>query len=256
MCILFIAVDQHPDYPLIIAANRDEFHARLTQQSHFWESDPHMLAGKDLQAGGTWLGVAKNGNIAALTNIRAPSKDRFDAMTRGELVVNALHYDGPWALHTQHLEKTATDYNGFNLVYGDWLNLYVFNSHSQDHHALTQGVYGLSNAQLNTPWPKTQQGVNALNALCQSNQPLDIEQLFAILSDPTQASDEALPDTGIAKPWEKMLSSIFIKSPDYGTRCSTVITVDHEHNLSWEERAYDPAGHVTQTQAYSFIINS
>ena len=256
MCILFIAVDQHPDYPLIIAANRDEFHARLTQPSHFWKSKPHMLAGKDLQAGGTWLGVAKNGHIAALTNIRAPSKERFDAMTRGELVVNALQYKGSWAVHTQHLKNTATDYNGFNLVYGDWKNLQVFNSHTQEHHALTQGVYGLSNAQLNTPWPKTQQGVNALNALCQSKQPLVVEQLFAILSDPTQASDETLPDTGIAKPWEKMLSSIFIKSPDYGTRCSTVITVDHHHALNWEERSYDPTGQVTQTQAYSFIINS
>ncbi|MGB2105575.1 MAG: NRDE family protein, partial [Glaciecola sp.] len=184
MCILFIAVDQHPDYPLIIAANRDEFHARLTQPSHFWKSKPHMLAGKDLQAGGTWLGVAKNGHIAALTNIRAPSKERFDAMTRGELVVNALQYKGSWEVHTQHLKNTATDYNGFNLVYGDWKNLQVFNSHTQEHHALKQGVYGLSNAQLNTPWPKTQQGVNALNALCQSKQPLVVEQLFAILSDP------------------------------------------------------------------------
>lgn len=256
MCILFIAVDQHPDYPLIIAANRDEFHARLTQQSHFWESQSQMLAGKDLQAGGTWLGVSTNGNIAALTNIRAPSKDRFDAMTRGELVVNALNFQGPWSLHTQTLEKTANDYNGFNLVYGQWQELYVFNSHSKKYQALTKGVYGLSNAQLNTPWPKTQQGTHALKELCQSEQPIVTERLFAILSDPTQAIDDDLPDTGIAKPWEKMLSSIFIKSPDYGTRCSTVITIDRHCNLNWEERSYDPAGHVTDTQTHSFVVNS
>ena len=256
MCILFIAVNQHPDYPLIIAANRDEFHARLTQVSQFWPEYPDMVAGKDCQAGGTWLGVHRNGNFAALTNIRAPSLDRFDALTRGELVVNALHNKADWARHTAHLTATAHLYNGFNLVYGHWQDLHVFNSHTAQHHALTDGVYGLSNAQLNTPWPKTQQGVAALNHLCQQAAPLSVDALFAILTDSTQAHDEHLPDTGIAKPWEKLLSSVFIQSPDYGTRCSTVITVDHNQHLTWQERSYASSGQITRTQNFDFTIRS
>lgn len=254
MCILFIAVNQHPDYPLIIAANRDEFHARLTQTSHFWADYPDMLAGKDLQAGGTWLGINRIGNFSALTNIRAPSLERFDAQTRGELVVQALHNKSSWEAHTAHLSDTAQNYNGFNLVYGHWQQLHVFNSHTSEHNLLTDGVYGLSNAQLNTPWPKTQQGVTALNQLCQQELPLSVDALFAILTDTTKAQDEHLPDTGIAKPWEKLLSSVFIQSPDYGTRCSTVITVDQQQHLTWQERSYDSSGDITSTQQFDFDI--
>jgi uncharacterized protein with NRDE domain len=142
------------------------------------------------------------------------------------------------------------------LVYGHWQDLHVFNSHTAQHHALTDGVYGLSNAQLNTPWPKTQQGVAALNHLCQQAAPLSVDALFAILTDSTQAHDEHLPDTGIAKPWEKLLSSVFIQSPDYGTRCSTVITVDHNQHLTWQERSYASSGQITSTQHFDFTIRS
>ena len=103
-------------FPLIIAANRDEFHARPTASSHFWEHHPDLLAGTDLQAGGTWLGVTRNGNIAGLTNIRAPGTDRSDAMTRGDLVINALLNQHSWTSHTQQLQASADQYNGFNFT--------------------------------------------------------------------------------------------------------------------------------------------
>jgi len=241
MCILFIAVKQHPDFPLIIAANRDEFHARVTSPSHSWSDNHQLFAGRDEQAGGTWMGIHSSGRVAALTNIRAPQRERMDAKTRGELVVNALEtQDDNRFLDT--LRKTADEYNGYNLVYGNLDSLSVFNSHSLEHHQLTQGVYGLSNASLNTPWPKVQLGVDSLNKACQKSGELDIEDLFAILHNREIASDEHLPDTGIAKSWEKMLSSIFICSPDYGTRSSTILTVDNIGKMSWEERSYDANG--------------
>ena len=241
MCILFIAVKQHPDFPLIIAANRDEYHARMTSPSHVWTDNPKIFAGRDEQAGGTWMGIHTSGRIAALTNIRAPQREKLDAKTRGELVVRALETKEDDAF-LDSLRRTADDYNGYNLVYGDADSLSVFNSHSLEHHRLTQGVYGLSNASLNTPWPKVELGVESLNYACQQSDDLDIDDLFAILHNRDTASDEHLPDTGIAKPWEKMLSSIFICSPDYGTRSSTILTIDNIGKLNWQERSYDANG--------------
>lgn len=241
MCILFIAVKQHPHYPLIIAANRDEFHARLTSPSHFWPEG--FLAGKDEQAGGTWMGLSPNGRFSALTNIRAPSTDRFDAKTRGELVVQALAADNDVAF-TEQLKTHATQYNGYNLVYGTLDKLHVFNSHSLEHNELRPGVYGLSNAKLNTPWPKTQLGVSALNLACQNPFGLSTETLFSILKNAEKAPDHLLPETGIAQPWEKLLSSIFIQSPDYGTRSSTIVTVDNDNNVLWHEKTFSASGDV------------
>lgn len=256
MCILFIAVDQHPQFPLIIAANRDEFHARPTASSHFWEHHPDLLAGTDLQAGGTWLGVTRNGNIAGLTNIRAPGTDRSDATTRGDLVINALLNQHSWTSHTQQLHASADQYNGFNLLYGDWRNLQVFNSHTLSHHALGKGVYGLSNAQLNTPWPKIQHGMAALNALCQTSDQLDVDAVFKLLNNPQQANDDRLPNTGITAPLEKLLSAIFIISPEYGTRCSTVITVDQQGKLAWQERSFAPSGLETNRSQYDISLTN
>jgi uncharacterized protein with NRDE domain len=252
MCILFIAVKQHPDYPLIIAANRDEFHARLTTPAHVWPDNQTILAGKDEQAGGTWMGISTLGRLAALTNIRAPQRDRLDARTRGELVVNALNSED--ADVAAHLAAQSQHYNGFNLVYGHWEQLQVFNSHDQQTHALTQGVYGLSNAALNTPWPKIKRGVAGLNKACQGRADLNIETLFTLLGNNEIAPDDELPDTGIAKPWEKMLSSIFICSPDYGTRSSTVVTIDTQQQMQWQERTFNAAGTETHRESYTLSL--
>ena len=162
MCILFIAVNQHPDYPLIVAANRDEFFERPTSVSAFWQDYPQLLAGKDLRAGGTWMGINQWGKLAALTNIRDPQRIDPDALSRGELVSHYLQQSPDSKDYLTRLNATGTNYNGFNLLFGDWNNLRVFNNHTLQSETLTSGVYGLSNASLNTPWPKTVQGMAQL----------------------------------------------------------------------------------------------
>ena len=196
MCILFIAVRQHPDFPLIIAANRDEFTERPTLASNFWDGDNrHILAGKDLQAGGTWMGINTQGNIAALTNIRDPKRIIADAKTRGALVADYLLK--PTDTYVDTLRETAESYNGYNLLFGHWSELMVYNNHLNTCVPLDSGFYGLSNADLNSPWPKINKGVKALKDYCLSDAEVDHEQLFTLLRDETRADDAMLPDTGV-----------------------------------------------------------
>lgn len=254
MCILFIAIKQHPLYPLIIAANRDEFHARPTQTSHFW---PHhnMLAGKDLTAGGTWMGISKRGDLAALTNIRAPGKERKDAVSRGELVSNFLQNISKNDYYLSTLQNSHLQYNGYNLLFGNVTNLQVYNSFDNSCFALEKGVYGLSNASLDSPWPKLDMGKSALAQYCQHVNNVNKEHLFELLGNSAPAADEDLPDTGIPIEWEKMLSSIFITSPDYGTRSSTVLLIDNEQQVYWEERTFNAAAEHTSTNVHKFTID-
>ena len=242
MCILFIAKKQRKDYPLIISANRDEFYDRPTQSSHIWCSHPPIFAGKDLKAGGTWMGVTRGGRIAALTNIRKPDSDSNSARSRGELVVDYLLSQHSDSDYQQQLTQQSGQYNGFNLLYGNWKNLKVFNNHAQQHESLTDGVHGLSNATLNAPWPKVSRGVGALSEYCSGSSTLTEDALFSLLRDATQAPDEMLPDTGIDKAWEKTLSPIFIQSPDYGTRSSTLLLVRRDGSASWFERTFNHEG--------------
>lgn len=242
MCILFIAKGQRKDYPLIIAANRDEFNNRPTLPSHIWSSHPPIFAGKDLKAGGTWMGVTRSGRIAALTNIRKPDSEDSSARSRGELVVNYLLNQGSEIQHQQQLTQQASQYNGFNLLYGTWQNLYVFNNHSLQNEQLTDGVHGLSNATLNAPWPKVSRGVGAISEYCSSAKTVTEDRLFSLLKDSTVAPDDMLPDTGIDKAWEKRLSPIFIQSEEYGTRSSTLLLIKRDGSASWFERTFDASG--------------
>ncbi len=255
MCILFIAVQQHADYPLIIAANRDEFYARPTRHSQFWAEHPQMLAGKDLQAGGTWMGVTRTGRIAALTNIRAGEAQR-QARTRGELVVNALTHTYPDPVFCDQLQHSRHQYNGYNLLFGDVLNLQVYNNAQNTLIPLLPGVHGLSNAHLNAPWPKVTRGMQALTRYTCQHQPLSVESLFALLRDDHQAADHALPDTGIGYEWEKMLSSIFITSPNYGTRASTLLLVDNTGEVHWHERTFSDTGRCAGDQHHAFTLDT
>ena len=258
MCILFIAVNQHPKYPLIIAANRDEFHQRPTQSSRFWLEHKNLLGGRDLAAGGTWMGVTRNGGIAALTNIRDPKRQNDQAKSRGELVVNYLLGSGGYCDFAQELKRTADNYNGYNLLYGDIKRsqLQVFNNHSMQLQTMKNGYYGLSNASLNTSWPKIERGKLALADYCETHKELNIEALFALLSDQTKAEDHLLPETGVPNEWEKQLSSIFIQGEQYGTRTSTLLIVDHNSRVNWYERNFNPTAAVENEAAYEFIIES
>ena len=255
MCILFIAVNQHPLYPLIIAANRDEFHARPTQAAHFWENDNNILAGKDLTAGGTWMGINTKGSIAALTNIRAPGKERENAITRGELVTNFINKNNKQNDYLQTLRSTHDHYNGYNLLFGNIDQLQVYNSFEDTAYELEDGVYGLSNASLNSPWPKLDMGRSALANYCSHADILSHEHLFELLGNNLPAKDEELPDTGIPLELEKKLSSIFIISPEYGTRSSTVLLVDKNKKVYWEERTFSNTGGLTNTVVHSFELD-
>lgn len=254
MCILFIAVNQHQDYPLIIAANRDEFHARETQFGHWWQTTPPVLAGKDCVAGGSWMGITQEGKIAALTNIRDPGKINDNAASRGELVVNYLTGDESDQTYLDGLKHSREDYNGYNLLFGHWNKLQVYNNHLDKTVDLTSGVYGLSNAELNSPWPKTTKGMKALAEYCHAPHPIEEDALFAILHDDIKAEDKDLPQTGVPYHWEKLLSSTFIITPDYGTRTSTLLLIDIAGQVTWKERYFDAQGTQIHRDNFGFSL--
>lgn len=251
MCILFIAVKQHPDFPLIIAANRDEYHERPTQSSHWWQDKPEILAGKDLRAGGTWMGVTQQGKFAALTNIRNPQRIKDNAKSRGELVLKALQT----GIKEQELQQGRELYNGYNLLHGSVDSLSVYNNFEDSHTPLKQGVYGLSNAALNSPWPKTTKGMQALSKYCQTAQNINADDLFTILRDDVKAADDQLPVTGAPVEWEKKLSSAFIILPNYGTRASTLLLVSQSGLVNWHERTFNAEAEQIETNNYEFQIN-
>lgn len=255
MCILFIAVDQHPDYPLIIAANRDEFHNRATTFGHWWNTAPQILAGRDDVALGSWMGISRSGRLSALTNIRNPSKQRDDAKSRGELVVNYLTAAVNDQQYQQQLSASRENYNGYNLLFGDWRNLQVYNNHLNQFVQLKPGVHGLSNASLNSPWPKTMKGMQALSEYCQHNTAIQTGDLFQILRDDVKAADEFLPNTGVPYHWEKLISSTFIVTPEYGTRTSTILLINNNAEVCWQERNFDSTGTIVDEQSFAFVVN-
>lgn len=252
MCILFIAVNQYEGYPLVIAANRDEYYRRETRMSEFWEDRPNLLAGKDLKAGGTWMGVTRSGRIAALTNFRDPINFISEAPSRGQLVTDYL--DGvsveDWA---RYLRATRSSYNGYNLLFGDWNALYVYSSRRDELSRLSDGFYGLSNAQLGTPWPKVQRGLLFMKQHCREPNSMKPDVLFQMLRDETKANDDGLPDTGLSIERERLLSSTFIRGDDYGTRSSTILTVDHAARVQWTEQSFE-LGETAKRQKFDFTI--
>ncbi|MFC3095600.1 NRDE family protein [Alteromonas sediminis] len=254
MCILFIAVNQHRDYPLIIAANRDEFHQRATAFGHWWGTQPPILAGKDLVAGGTWMGITETGRLAALTNIRDPERQNDEAVSRGKLVTDCLKNNHTTTEFMHILKATRTKYNGYNLLFGEWHDLHVYNNHINELVSLDEGVHGLSNAALNSPWPKTTKGMQALSDYCQRHASLHSEALFDILRDDVKASDHELPRTGVPYHWEKLLSSTFIVTPEYGTRTSTVLMINQQGKVTWEERYFNAEGTKIHSDHFSFTL--
>ena len=256
MCILFIAVNQHRDYPLIIAANRDEFTDRPTRSSGFWNEHPGLLAGKDLKAGGTWMGINTQGKVAALTNVRDPQKIDPDARSRGELVTDFLTDDSIGnQTYFDKLSSTKDRYNGYNLLFGHWRDLWVYNNHKGSLDKLKDGVYGLSNDDLNSPWPKINKGMLALEDYCHTDESLDSDHLFDLLRDKTQAQDKYLPQTGVPIEWERKLSSIFISAQGYATRSSTLLLIDQQGQVSWEEHSYDPDGKCFEEKNFQFSLS-
>jgi uncharacterized protein with NRDE domain len=240
MCIIFFAYEQHPQYPLILLANRDEFYDRPTAAAQIWEDAPQILAGRDLLFGGTWLGVTKTGRFAAVTNYRAPNS-RKGSRSRGELVSGFLLSEAVPNEFLEGVKLNAYEYSGFNLLVGEVnpqsKEIAYYSNRAAGVRILKPGIYGLSNHLLDTAWQKVEKGKKALSEII-SREEIEQNKLFELLSDPVLADDEDLPDTGIGFEREKMLSSIFIQTPIYGTRSSTVLLIDNERNITFTEKTF------------------
>lgn len=238
MCLIIIAINSHPEYPLVIAANRDEYYHRPTAPLAFWEDMPDVLAGRDLAGGGTWLGVSRTGRIAAVTNYRDPTHQDPDARSRGLLIPRFLAGSTPADIYFKNLIDAGENYNGFNLVAGDIGRLWWMSNISNEIKELKTGISGISNRLLNTPWPKIETAKSRLRAILQSGSAIDVEDIFSLLSDTAAPQDRQLPDTGVGLEWERMLSPIFVASDSYGTRSSSVILCRHTGTLTFWERTW------------------
>lgn len=252
MCLILLAWQAHSRYPLVVAANRDEFYSRPAQPAHFWEDQPAVLAGRDLVAGGTWLGITRHGRFAALTNFRDPAAHRRDAPSRGRLVADFLREEKDI---DDYLAGIAPQrYNGFNLLLGDGRRLVAFSNVTNERRELPAGVHGLSNAVLDTPWPKVGAAKAAMQAALAR---LPDESLFwAFLCDRRTYPDHLLPATGVPLAWERLLSAAFIVSETYGTRASTVITVATDGMCTFSEQSWQAGGRPGTRRRFRFRLGT
>ncbi len=254
MCLILFSYQTHPSYPLLFIGNRDEFYDRPTLKASFWKEAPFLLAGRDLKQGGTWFGVTKLGRIAAITNYRDPLLIKEKAPSRGILVSEYLLGREDPVEYLDKLRKIADRYNGFNLIVGDTKRLFWFSNRAEGIRLLDPGIYGLSNHLLNTPWPKTIRGRDRLSEILSHKKDILPEDLFGILEDRSIAEDESLPNTGVSLEWERILSSIFVSSPAYGTRSSTVFFIDLKGKATFIERTYTGGtGHFSAVTHEFFI---
>jgi uncharacterized protein with NRDE domain len=256
MCLILIAHQVHPAYPLIVAANRDEFFARPTQAARFWPQSPTVLAGQDLTAGGTWMGVTRQGRFAAVTNVREPGTHiPANAKSRGHLVKEYLLSNASPGQYLETLQQDREHYTGFNLICGDWQALHYYSNRSGSAQPIPIGIHGLSNSALNTPWPKVVQGKQALaDALQQPD--IEMDTILQLLNHRQTADDAQLPDTGVGKPMEKILSSRFIEGQhfDYGTRVSTALRIDRSGKVDFTEQSWDTQGNAAEKRDFHFQL--
>jgi len=246
MCLLVFAWHAHPDYPLILAGNRDEFYTRRTRPAAWWGQAVSLLAGRDEEAGGTWFGITRRGRIAALTNVRAPGERNPHAPSRGALVVAALQ--APERIDRwldRHAHRTPV-FNGFNLLAGDVMPRegeaigslhYYSNRVDETARPLAPGVYGLSNAFLDTPWPKVTRAVGRF--ACSIANRVSVEDMLTVMGDRERARETELPATGVPLDWERALSSVQIRANGYGTRATTIVTVRADGLVNLFERSFD-----------------
>ncbi len=236
MCLILFALQQHPDYPLIAIANRDEYYARPTRTAHWWQDSAGIFAGRDLQAQGTWLGVNKNGRFAAVTNVREPGASAPASLSRGNLPREFLAGDELPESFLTRIEADADAYAGFNLLIGDAAGLHFYTNRQTGVIPVPAGIYGISNGLFDEAWPKLTSGKQALDSALAST-PTD-SALMQILTDNTTAQDHHLPKTGVTIDIERMLSSRFIRSADYGTRACSIVKFDNQNQISFIEQNY------------------
>ncbi|MEQ6377338.1 NRDE family protein [Bacillaceae bacterium S4-13-58] len=251
MCLILLAKNIHPDYPLIVAANRDEFYKRPTESAHFWEDHPYILAGRDLEKMGTWMGVTKYGQFAALTNYRDPEEMMEGKKSRGELVANFLKTGQSPETYLSEISQAPKDYPGYNLLVGNSEELFYFSNKEKQVRNVEKGIHGLSNHLFNTDWPKVKKGKEGLREILKYDQSQTemVKNLFGLLEYADPASDEDLPQTGVPIEWERVLSPLFIKTENYGTRSSTVLLMSQKE-IHFYEKVHDQSG----TQENSFSV--
>jgi len=242
MCLLLIAYKTHPRYKLIAVANRDEYYDRPTDPATWWGEEKNVLAGKDLKAGGTWLGITREGKFAAITNYREKGNQNEKTPSRGLLVASYLEKSINPREDLRDLEPRRDTYNGFNLIVGDVDHLNYYSNRKKGTMVLKSGIYGLSNSFLDVPWPKVKLGKQKLEQII-NLEDFSIEEIFVLLKNEQKPEDHELPDTGVGLEYERILSPVFIKTEKYGTRSSTVLLVDKKNRVVFEERSFIPPAH-------------
>jgi len=254
VCLIVLAWRARADLPLVVAANRDEWRDRPAEAAHWWPDAPALLAGRDLKARGTWMGVTRSGRFAAVTNFRDPGDKRSTALSRGTLVTEFLLGSEHPRDYLGRLATRMREYNGFNLILGDSSDLFYFGSREGTVREIEPGIHGLSNHVLDEPWPKVTRGRSVMAAALGAGDPAPA--LFEMLSDPEGAADPELPDTGVGLEWERRLAAPLITGPDYGTRASTVVTIDDRDEVQFEERTRGPDGAITGTARHRFAVHT
>lgn len=255
MCLILFGLDCHPEYKLVMAANRDEYYARPSRAAAFWPEEPNLLAGRDLSQNGTWMGITRSGRVSALTNFRNPALNWEDAPSRGALVRDYLTGGLTEEDYVRRTAGSGKVYNGYNLLLGTADRLFYHSNHMEETPVRVEpGIHGLSNSYLDVPWVKVRRGTEALTAVLSGGK-VEAEALFGLLSDAAPVPDELLPHTGGSLEWERLLAPIFLKSPDYGTCVSTVLLIDRRNRATFRERSFTPGtGEKAGEVSYEFII--
>jgi uncharacterized protein with NRDE domain len=258
MCLILFSYELHPDYRLILAANRDEFYSRPTASLDYWSDHSEVLAGRDLKGTGTWLGVTRSGRLAAITNYREPAAHMQNAPSRGILIRDFLTGNSSPQRYLKGVSKKSEAYNGFNLIAGDPSGLYYYSNRAGRVRRLRSGLYGISNHLIDTAWPKIQRGKDLLKGQLSGREKIDIEKIWEILADRSLPADKALPDTGVGLQWERILAPLFISSPDYGTRSSSIVLMEYSGQVTFMERTFVNTANAAgdgETVMYRFKVN-
>jgi len=253
VCLLVFAWNAHPRYRLVLAGNRDEYHARATDAAGWWLDVPRLLGGRDLEAGGTWLGFARDGRWGVVTNYREIADSGPAERSRGELIVDFLRGDMRPQAFGRDREARASQYAGYSLLVGERQSLHYFTNRGAPTSPLPAGVHGLSNERLNTPWPKLERTRRRFADLLAAGDPAP-ETLFEILADREPATPDELPRTGLDPALERLVSAPFVISQAYGTRSSHVVMAGHDDRVRFLERRFDAAGSTLGTSEFEFEL--
>jgi uncharacterized protein with NRDE domain len=249
VCLVILAWQQHPDFPLVVAGNRDEFHSRPTKGLHWWPDKPDIVGGRDLQAAGTWLALNRNGRFATVTNYRDAQLPKGHLRSRGHLVTGFLDSSDPAMEYLSRIDGAA--YAGFNLLVSDGASLAWFSNRSDSPRILPPGIYGLSNALLDSPWHKVVRARSALQRLI-SEDKVNATELLRILDDRSKAPVSEVEADRLPFATAHAISAPFIVLPDYGTRSSTVALCDSAGKWCLQERRFDPSGVLTGDTSLRF----